>query len=103
MSYWDSSALIKLYVQELDSAEFRALAAKASRVATGSLTRHEVRTVFRKYFTQEMASNLVFGSFLVENYSKDGVQRVFRVNFCRRAAGAPNRLSASTSEMLCAS
>ena len=48
MSYWDSSALIKLYVQELDSAEFRALAAKASRVATGSLTRHEVRTVLRR-------------------------------------------------------
>ena len=23
MSYWDSSALVKLYVQELDSAEFR--------------------------------------------------------------------------------
>jgi uncharacterized protein with PIN domain len=48
MSYWDSSALVKLYVQELDSAEFREVAVKASRVATGSLTRHEVRTVFRR-------------------------------------------------------
>src|SRR5271165_963207 len=48
MSYWDSSALVKLYVQELDSAEFRELAVKANRVATGSLTRHEVRTVFRR-------------------------------------------------------
>jgi hypothetical protein len=47
MSYWDS-ALVKLYVQELDSAEFRELAVKASRVATGSLTRHGVRTVFRR-------------------------------------------------------
>ena len=37
MSYWDSSALVKLYVQELDSAEFRELAVKTSRVATGSL------------------------------------------------------------------
>jgi hypothetical protein len=37
MSYWDSSTLLKLYVQEPDSAEFRALAAKASRVTTGSL------------------------------------------------------------------
>ena len=35
-------------VQELDSPEFRALAAKASRVVTGSLTRHEVRTVLRR-------------------------------------------------------
>jgi predicted nucleic acid-binding protein len=48
MSYWDSSALVKLYVQELDSEEFRELAVKTSRVATGSLTRHEVRTVFRR-------------------------------------------------------
>ena len=48
MSYWDSSALVKLYVQELDSTEFRELAVNASRVATGSLTRHEVRTVFRR-------------------------------------------------------
>jgi hypothetical protein len=33
MSYWDSSALVKLYVQELDSTEFRELAVNASRVA----------------------------------------------------------------------
>jgi predicted nucleic acid-binding protein len=44
MSYWDSSALVKLYMQR----KFRELAVKASRVATGWLTRHEVRTVFRR-------------------------------------------------------
>jgi len=48
MSYWDSSALVKLYAQESDSTEFRELAVNASRVATGSLTRHEMRTVFRR-------------------------------------------------------
>jgi predicted nucleic acid-binding protein len=48
MSYWDSSALVKLYVREPDSEEFRALALQASRVATGSLMRHEVRTVLRR-------------------------------------------------------
>jgi predicted nucleic acid-binding protein len=48
MSYWDSSALVKLYMQELDSTEFRALALEARRVATGSLTRYELRTVFRR-------------------------------------------------------
>jgi predicted nucleic acid-binding protein len=48
MSYWDSSALLKLYVQELDSSEFQTLAREASRVATGSLARYEVRTVFRR-------------------------------------------------------
>jgi predicted nucleic acid-binding protein len=37
MSCWDSSALVKLYVQESDSAEFRELAVKVSHVATGSL------------------------------------------------------------------
>ena len=41
-------SVVKLYVQELDSAEFRELAIKASRMTTGSLTRHEVRTVFRR-------------------------------------------------------
>jgi len=30
MSYWDSSALVRLYGQEVDFAEFRMLAAKAS-------------------------------------------------------------------------
>ena len=48
MSYWDSSALIKLYIQEFDSAAFRALAANATKVRTASLTRHEMRTVFRR-------------------------------------------------------
>src|ERR1700722_14739221 len=48
MSYWDSSALVKLYVQESDSTEFRELAVNANRVATGSLTRHEMRTGFRR-------------------------------------------------------
>jgi hypothetical protein len=48
MSYWDSSALVKLYVREFDSAEFRELAVKASRLATGSLTRHEARTLIRR-------------------------------------------------------
>ena len=48
MSYWDSSALVKLYVREWDSAVFRALALKVNRLATGSLTRHQLRTVFRR-------------------------------------------------------
>jgi predicted nucleic acid-binding protein len=48
MSYWDSSAVVKLYVQETDSGQFRALAMAAGRVVIGSLARHEVRTVFRR-------------------------------------------------------
>ncbi len=45
--------------------------------------------IVRKYFTQETASNLVFGSFLVKNYSKERFKGQLRVNFCRRAAGTP--------------
>jgi hypothetical protein len=41
MSYWDSSALVKLYVQELDSSEFQTLAREASRVATGPHARQQ--------------------------------------------------------------
>jgi hypothetical protein len=44
MSYWDSSALVKLFVQEWDSAVFRTLALETNRLATGSLTGHELRT-----------------------------------------------------------
>jgi hypothetical protein len=37
--------------------------------------------IVRKYFTQETASNPVFGSFSVKNYSK----RIFFFNFCPKA------------------
>jgi hypothetical protein len=36
-----------------------------------------------------MASNPVFGSFPVKNYSKERFKESLRVNFCRRAAGTP--------------
>lgn len=48
MSYWDSSALVKLYLQEPDSAQFRALALRANPVVTGTLARYELWTVFRR-------------------------------------------------------
>ena len=47
MSYWDTSALVKLYVQEADAAQFEALALTASVVA-GTIALHEARTVFRR-------------------------------------------------------
>ena len=50
-----------------------------------------LRTIYivRKYFTQQTASNPVFGSFPVKNYSKERFKEWLRVNFCRRAAGTP--------------
>lgn len=48
MSYWDASALAKLYLHEADSVQFRGLAAATDRIVTASLSRHELRTVFRR-------------------------------------------------------
>lgn len=47
MSYWDTSSLVKLYVQETDAGQFEALALTAG-VATGAIALHEARTVFRR-------------------------------------------------------
>ena len=53
MSYWDSSALVKLYVNEADSAQFDALALPGP-VVTGTLALHEARTVFRRLEAEGM-------------------------------------------------
>ncbi len=53
MSYWDSSALVKLYVKEADSAQFDALALLGP-VVTGMLALHEARTVFRRLEAEGM-------------------------------------------------
>lgn len=46
MSYWDTSALAKLYVQEPDSTAFRSRAVQEAPLFTANLTRHEMRAVF---------------------------------------------------------
>lgn len=48
MSYWDTSALVKLSVAEADSAQFQQLAASAARIVTADIARLEARTVFRR-------------------------------------------------------
>ena len=48
MSYWDTSALVKLFVAEADSAQFQQLAGGAKRIVTASIARLEARTVFRR-------------------------------------------------------
>src|SRR5205823_296001 len=47
MSYWDSSALVKLYAKETDSVQFESLAL-VDLLVTGTLALHEARTVFRR-------------------------------------------------------
>jgi predicted nucleic acid-binding protein len=46
MSYWDTSALAKLYLHEADSAVFRQRALQEAPLHTAHLSRHEMRTVF---------------------------------------------------------
>src|SRR4051812_33663316 len=48
MSYWDTSAWVKLSVAEPDSAEFQHIAATAERIVTSAIARLESRTVFRR-------------------------------------------------------
>ena len=48
MSYWDTSALVKLSVAEEDSAQFHQLASIAIRIVTATLARLEARAVFRR-------------------------------------------------------
>ncbi len=48
MSYWDTSALLKLYLAEGDSASFRSLVRPDMPRATGFIGKHEMRTVFRR-------------------------------------------------------
>ena len=49
MSYWDTSALGKLYVQEADSADFEQKAANESAMVSSDLARFEMhRIAFRK-------------------------------------------------------
>lgn len=47
MSYWDTSALVKLYLVEPDSALFESFAV-ASPIVTGTIAQHELHTVFRR-------------------------------------------------------
>ena len=48
MSYWDTSALAKLYVQEADSAAFEAHAALATHMVVSETGRLELRAVLRR-------------------------------------------------------
>ncbi|MEO6788441.1 MAG: type II toxin-antitoxin system VapC family toxin [Chthoniobacteraceae bacterium] len=48
MSYWDTSALVKLSVVEADSSQFHQLAGRAAPIVTAAITRFEARSVFRR-------------------------------------------------------
>ena len=58
MSYWDTSALVKLYLTESDSTTFLAIAETVDRISTASLTRFEARAVFLR---KELNGSIAFG------------------------------------------
>lgn len=57
MSYWDTSALVKLYLREPGSTQYEAIAARAERVVTCAFARHEARTVFRRRESERAIAN----------------------------------------------
>ena len=69
MSYWDTSALVKLSVAELDSAQFQQLAGRVPRIVTAAIARFEARTVFRR---REAEGALPAGEAAVLSADMDG-------------------------------
>lgn len=79
MSYWDTSALLKLYLTETDSADFQAIAAATQRIVTGFIGKHEARTAFRR---REAESVLAQGAAdvcyqkLIDDLAQDQIEMV---------------------------
>lgn len=48
MAFWDTSALLKLYLAEADSALFESWALAFSELVTAFIGKHEARTAFRR-------------------------------------------------------
>jgi len=70
MSYWDTSALVKLYAKEHDSLNFERLAAQFSEIVTSRLALFELRRIlFRKEIEGSLkrgASQISFQRFLLD-------------------------------------
>ncbi len=49
MSYWDTSAIAKLFLDEADASRFRELEMQSDRITTSSLTRFEARVLFWRH------------------------------------------------------
>lgn len=102
MSYWDTSALAKLYLQETDSGAFRGLVVALAPVVTAHLTRHELRTVLRRreaegaivagaaaLLYQDFESDIAAGLIVIQEET-DGVRQEFiqALELCFSAAPA---------------
>ena len=54
MSYWDTSALVKLYVMESDSAQFQGLATDGVPLVIARIAHYEAHAVFRRREAERM-------------------------------------------------
>jgi predicted nucleic acid-binding protein len=52
MSYWDTSALLKLYLQEADSTKYAGIALASATMTSCFIGKHEARTAFRRRETE---------------------------------------------------
>lgn len=48
MSFWDTSAIVKLYLTEADSPQYLARVSSASEIFTAFIGKHEARAAFRR-------------------------------------------------------
>ena len=77
MSYWDSSALVKLYLVEPDSGLFESLAL-ASPIVIAQIARYEMHTVFRRR-EAEAAIPAGAGAALYQRMISDAASGVLRL------------------------
>jgi predicted nucleic acid-binding protein len=54
MAFWDTSALLKLYLAEADSTLFESLALGSDDLVTSFIGKHEARTAFRRREAEEV-------------------------------------------------
>lgn len=68
MSYWDTSALLKLYLEEKDSGLFLSLATNSIPSTTAFIGKHEARTAFHRKECEgglkEGSATLLYEAFL---------------------------------------
>ncbi|MEP6673130.1 MAG: type II toxin-antitoxin system VapC family toxin [Chthoniobacter sp.] len=89
MSYWDTSALVKLSLPEADSVQFVQSAGTTSRIVTSDIARFEAQTVFRRreaesalpagesaILSADLARDVASGKIIVQAVDRD-VEREF--------------------------
>jgi predicted nucleic acid-binding protein len=95
MRFWDSSALVKLYVKEPDSTAFKRLANDPEVPLISSFTIHEVHCAFwRKELSgavERNAAEILFQKFLRQIHAEDFKLILYDSGMKNRAVGVVRR------------